>query len=356
MDLCHLNISQCFNNGTCAMDYSLNRTYCLCDQCHNGEFCEDLDRQNEYDTKYAYLIIYIFALFISVLNNSMCLELFIKCKSIRRTNTGVYLIIYSILCLLASTLLVIDGIVDYNRSIFYEDPQSRDRFHCVVGTASYSSASFLCIWFSAAVQLERGLLLFIGATTNSTRQRSIILSTVLIVMVIGCSTPVVVYNCNWDGTRHLKTLRVFLMAFHIGIPVLIYLVATVLSLIGFVRRIRAYGMEKRSWIGTFLKLFYSHIFIFIPPVVYALCYGIFNLVAKYDDPDNGYYFCGISLAEYIIKVLLRALMGLPFTITWLLFVYPSRVYMTDFYMNTWCGQWTAYIVLLFRKYSCKKTD
>ena len=114
MNLCVLNFSQCLNNSTCAMNYSSNTTYCLCDQCHKGDFCKDIViRQNQYNTKYADLIIFIFALCISVLNNSMCLELFIKCKSIRRTNCGIYLIIYSILSLLASILLVADGIVDY---------------------------------------------------------------------------------------------------------------------------------------------------------------------------------------------------------------------------------------------------
>ena len=175
-------------------------------------------------------------------------------------------------------------------------------------------------------------------------------------MGIGCSIPIAFYNCDWDYVPHLKAARVFLMYFHIAIPIIIYIVATVLSLIGFARRIRAYGLEMNSYMKTFAKLTYSHLFIFVPPLVYAICYGPFNLVASQSKPGMGYYSCGISLGEYIIKVLLRALMGLPFIITWLIFVYPSRVYMNEFYMNTWCGQWTAWIVLGFRRCCSRKKD
>ncbi len=41
MDLCHLNLLQCFNNGTCTINYSSNITYCLCDQCYKGNFCKN---------------------------------------------------------------------------------------------------------------------------------------------------------------------------------------------------------------------------------------------------------------------------------------------------------------------------
>ncbi|CAF1409231.1 unnamed protein product [Adineta ricciae] len=358
MDFCASNPSKCLNNGTCIMNYTLNITYCMCDQCHEGDFCQDLRRQNYYNTAYINLIMYIVALSISVLNNTMCLELFLKCRLIRRTNSGIYLIVYSILCLLGSISLVMEGYVNYDKGtrVFRNDPHGRQRFHCIVGVAGYGSASFLCIWFSAMVQLERGLLLFFGATTNFSRKRSIIISVLLFLMAIGCSLPLIVYNCEWDGNRPIKTLRVVLMYFHICIPVLIYLIATILTFIGFARRIHAYGLEKHSQSRLFMKLIYTHLFIFIPPVVYSICYGLFNLVAKYSDPDKGYFACGISTPEYIIKILLRGLTGLPFTITWLLFVYPSRVYMSEFYICTWCGQWTAYIILRFRRCFSKKKD
>ncbi|CAM2729711.1 unnamed protein product [Rotaria socialis] len=332
------------------MDYLLNTTHCLCDPCHEGNFCETFtSRQHQYATPYHNLIIYITALCISTLNNSICLELFIRSKAIRRTNCGIYLIIYSILSILASIFLVADGYVTYDKIIFEGDPYSRNTFHCVVGVVSYNTANFLCIWFSASVQLERGIVLFSKKTSTITRKRSIIVSIIMLAMSIGCAIPIVFYDCAWNDVSHLKVLRVFFNAFHIAVPVLIYIVATVLSLIAFARRIRAYGMENRCYIVTFAKLVYSHLFIFIPPLAYAICYTLYNLVASRSDPITGYYHCGISLAEYIIKIILRSLTGVPFVVTWLIFVYPSRVYMTEFYLNTWCGQWSAWIVAHLRQ-------
>lgn len=357
MDLCRLNVSQCLNNGICTVNDLLNTTSCLCGPCHEGNFCENIiRRQKTYNTKYVFLYLYCFGWFISLLNNCMSLELFIRCRAIRRTNCGVYLIIYSTLALLASTLLVADGVVEYDINTFGGSPYARDTFHCVVGVAGYNTAVFLCIWFSASIQLEQGLIAYRGATKNSTRTKSIIVSALLLAMGIGCSIPIAFYRCDWDHMPGLKAARVFLMYFHIAIPIIIYIIATVLSLIGFARRIRAYGMEMRSYKKTFAKLAYSHLFIFIPPFVYAICYGPFNLVASQSKAGMAYYQCGISLGEYIIKVLLRATMGLPFVITWLIFVYPSRVYMNEFYMNTWCGQWTAWIVLGFQRCCSKKRD
>ncbi|CAF1276017.1 unnamed protein product [Adineta ricciae] len=175
-------------------------------------------------------------------------------------------------------------------------------------------------------------------------------------MALAFSIPILYYNCDWSNAPHFKQFHFFLMVFHIALPILIYLIATVLCLIGFARRIRGYGLENRSYFRTFMKLFYRHLFIFVPLIVYTICYGSYNLVAAVAKPENGYFHCKISLAEYIVKVLLRSCVGLPFTITWLLFVYPSRVYMVEFYMNTWSGQWTAFIVLRFRRFWSNRND
>ncbi|CAF4270670.1 unnamed protein product, partial [Rotaria magnacalcarata] len=187
------------------MDYLLNTTHCLCDPCHEGNFCETFtSRQQQYATPYHNLIIYITALCISTLNNSICLELFIRSKAIRRTNCGIYLIIYSILSILASIFLVADGYVTYDKSIFEGDPYSRNTLHCVVGVVSYNTANFLCIWFSASVQLERGIVLFSKKTSTITRKRSIIVSIIMLAMSIGCAIPIVFYDCAWNDVPHLK--------------------------------------------------------------------------------------------------------------------------------------------------------
>lgn len=354
MDLCQLNPLKCLNNGTCTMNYSSNMTYCLCDECHIGHFCENTLLQKKYDTAYVYLIIYSFWLCISVLNNSMCLELFIKSKSLRRTNCRLYLIIYSIVSLLASILAIADRAVLYDQSVFNGDQYARDRFHCIVGVVGHNSAFGLCIWFIASIQLEHALFLLRDGLTGSYTRRPIVFSLVSVAVVIGCSTPFVFYNCDWANVPHLKMARLFLVAFYICVPGVICILSLWITYLSIVQRIRRYGLGAYPYIGTLLRLCRKHFFIFLPAIVYIVCYVPFNTVTYFKKPGNPYLACGISLSEYIVKVLLVALTGVPLNITWFIFVYPSKVYLTEFYMNTWCGQWTAYIVLLFRRCCSRK--
>ena len=126
MDPCQLSPLQCLNNGTCVMDYLSNMSYCICDECHDGNFCENpFRKQKKYNTKYVFVIISCVGLCISILNNGMSLELFIRSKSIRRTNCGVYLIVYSTLALLSTIFIVSDSIVDNDSSRFSGDQNAR---------------------------------------------------------------------------------------------------------------------------------------------------------------------------------------------------------------------------------------
>lgn len=68
----------------------------------------------------------------------------------------------------------------------------------------------------------------------------------------------------------LQIARHFISWFIIGLSISMYLIATVTVLISFAQRIRRYGMENDSCIKTFLKLLYTHLFIFIPPISYGL--------------------------------------------------------------------------------------
>lgn len=59
----------------------------------------------------------------------------------------------------------------------------------------------------------------------------------------------------------------------------------------------------------------------------------------------------------MLQILIELFPTVPTVITWLLFVYPSRVYMTEFYLNTWSGQHLAKILLFFKScYGRKKSN
>ncbi len=357
VDLCDLNQSKCLNNGECVVNISSNMTYCQCDPCHNGVFCENLVwRQGQFDTTYVYFIVSIIGVCFSFLNNGLIFELFICCRRIRSTNCGIYLFVYSILSLLSNILFVTDQAVQYYPNTLINDSNQYGIFHCYVTDIGYNGLLYLCIWFSSCIAFERGMIIWFDSKMNGTRWRSYVTIIFILALAVGSATPILVYKCDWDNISSLQILHVFFVWFYIIAGIAIYLVATVIVLISFSLRIHDYGMENDSCIITFLKLLKSHLFIFLPPVAYGICQLPYTIVVNTKNPENSYFQCGISLGEFIIKVIMESLTHIPYALTWLLFVYPSRVYMTEFYLNTWSGKRLANIVLFFKSYNDRKKN
>ncbi|CAF3571900.1 unnamed protein product [Rotaria socialis] len=304
---------------------------------------------SQIDIDYAHLIISIVAVFVSLLNNILSLELFIGCSRVRRTNCGIYLIVYSILSILSNiSFLVDESLRHYQDKVPNSDLSNFPGYGCYFGKIGYNALVYGCIWLNACIAFERGLIVCLDSKTNATRWRSICTITVFSVIATGSAIPMMVYNCDFGNIPGLQTARLFLVWFSIVTGLSIYVLATLLILISFARRIRQYGTEDGSFIKTYLKLFYNHLFIFIPPIAYAVGYISYTVIIN-TGPSTQYYFeCGISMIEFIVKVLIESLQGVPPVLTWLLFIYSSKVYMTEYYMNTWSGQRLARIVIFFR--------
>jgi hypothetical protein len=166
----------------------------------------------------------------------------------------------------------------------------------------------------------------------------------------GSATPMILYKCDWENIPNLQTVRGFYGWFYTISGITLYVVATLFVLISFARRIRRYGTENGSFIKTFLKLLYTHLFIFIPPIAYGVGYLPYAIIDLVKNPKYSYYQCGISTVEFIVKVLIDRLLSISIIVTWLLFVYPSKVYMTEFYLNTWSGQRLAKILIHIKSY------
>ena len=357
MDPCQTLPLQCLNNGRCAVNNSMNSTYCQCDACHEGRLCEvDVWKQNQFDTAYVYMIVYIIGLCLSVLNNGLCLELFIGCRRIRRTNCGIYLFVYSILSLVSSILLVVDGVVAYYPNQLKYDKAQFQILHCYGAKIGYNMLVYLCIWFSSCIAFERGLIVWFDGKMGATRWRSIVTVIVMLLIASGSATPLLIVNCDWDRSSILLAVRGFFVWFYTSTGLAIYVLASLLILISFARRVRSYGMEDGSFVKTFLKLFGKHLFIFIPPIAYVISNIPYNIVINTKSSNHSYFQCGISVSEYVVKVLLEVWMGTPPVVTWLLFVFPSKVYMTEFYVNTWSGRWIPKIITFWRQWRGKIED
>jgi hypothetical protein len=221
---------------------------------------------------------------------------------------------------------------------------------CALSKVGYTTIVYLCIWFSLSVAFERALIICFDSKTNSSRWRSFAFIIFNFALAGGSAIPMIVYKCDWDNIPNVQTMRDFFITFYIVAGITIYVLATLLVLISFARRIRRYGTENGSFIKTFLKLFYTHLFIFIPPTAYAVGYIPYAIISLVKNPEYTYYQCGISTVEFIIKVLIDRLLSISIITTWLLFVYPSKVYMTEFYLNTWSGQRLATILIHLKSY------
>ncbi|CAF3521043.1 unnamed protein product [Rotaria socialis] len=214
----------------------------------------------------------------------------------------------------------------------------------------YNTFVCSCIWLSACVAFQRGLIVCFDSRAHVTRWRLFVTLIVFFSIAIASATPVVMHKCGWDNIPGLQTVGAVFICFYIATGPTIYVLATVLVLISFPRRIRRYGTENGSFIQTFLKLLYLHMFIFIPSLAYGFSYVPYAIAeGARDSSKHSYFQCGISTGEYIIKVLAEILQSIPTAITWLIFIYPSTVYMAEVYMNTWSGQHLAKILLLLTR-------
>jgi hypothetical protein len=165
-----------------------------CDPRHEGIFCEsDVFREKQFDTTYVFLIIDIIVLCFSVLNNSLSLELFIRCRRIRHTNCGIYLIIYYILSLVSSILLAADQAVQYYPNRLINNGNQYEVFDCYVSKIGYNMLADLCIWFSLCIVFERGLIICFNGKINASRWRSCAMI-IIIFAIAGGSARLLIYS------------------------------------------------------------------------------------------------------------------------------------------------------------------
>ncbi|CAF4256154.1 unnamed protein product [Rotaria magnacalcarata] len=168
-------------------------------------------------------------------------------------------------------------------------------YQCYFAKIGYNALAYACIWLNACIAFERGLIVCFDSKTNATRWRSICTLILLSAIACGSITPMIVCSCDWDNVPSLKTARLFFVWFSTVAGLSTYVLAILLILISFARRIRRYGTENGSFMKTYLKLFYSHLFIFIPPFAYVFGYIPHTIVINTQDTSQLYFQCGISM-------------------------------------------------------------
>ncbi|CAF1203271.1 unnamed protein product [Didymodactylos carnosus] len=242
---------------------------------------------------------------------------------------------------------MIDAFVQFLPNELIENTEQYTTFHCYINKILYTVTTLLCLWLSCVVAVERGLIVCLNFKTNATRLRSLVVVLIMIVIAAASSLHLFIYQCNYDVNGG-EIIRGVFLYFYTAVGIVLYVIAALLVLISFARRIHEYGNSGESCLKTFFKLLGKHLFIFIPPLVYGFAVLPYTIIINSRRDNQQYLACKITRTVYYIRILILMLTYLPPTLTWLLFVYPSKVYMTEFYMNTRSGQCIFKVLLKFR--------
>ncbi len=87
----------------------------------------------------------------------------------------------------------------------------------------------------------------------------------------------------------------------------------------------------------------------MPTIAYGVDDIPCTIVSHSKNPKHSYFQCDISTGEYIIRVLIEVLTGIPIVIIWLLLVY-----MIEFYLNTLSDQRLTKILIFFKSCTGRK--
>ncbi len=343
---------QCLNGGQFIINQTSNESYCRCDTCYQGMRCEDLIEmvQVRFDYEYHRLIIYSMELCLSLLNNLLSLAVFLGSKRIRRTNVGIYLVIYSITSIVGNIQLVIGQSVYYYKPYpFANNEDLSTTFLCYLEKSGYQVTEFLCLCLSALVAVERNLIICFSFKMNATRWRSLITLIPMLCIVIATSVSWVLYRCERSDSDEPTTTRLsgwFYTAN--GLAGFTYIVATLMALISLALRIYYCGNTQESKMKISFKLIKTHIVILIPPIIYLLCVLPYLIWFPLRGAGKNYFQCEITLVEYIFKLIVQTMPNCSSVFTWLIFVWPSNVFRTEFYEETWIGLWLSHLRSVLR--------
>jgi hypothetical protein len=173
----------------------------------------------------------------------------------------------------------------------------------------------------------------------ATRWRSLVTLVPTICVATVLSVFWIVYRCE-ETDLNDSTTRILsgLLYTAIGVAGLTYFGATLFVLSCFALRIYHYGNIQESKVKIYFKLIKKHFVILIPPVICLLCVLPYLIWLPWRSKDKAYFHCEISSVEYVLKLIVQTIPNLPTCLTWLMFVYPSKVNRTEFYVNTCIGR------------------
>jgi hypothetical protein len=367
------SINYCLNNGQCFSNGESNNSWwCKCLPCTSGADCGlnthilfrnppdvmKLMVQQSSSINYRGLLLFctIFLVLVGLINNFLSLSTFLNSKSIRSSYNGVYLVAFSICSVYVMIFLGIRYILTlYGSKSLFESYYYQYLYNCYVAIRINAILIHASIWFSSVLAVERTLLdlYFYKLFGMSKKHAIVIILLILVFCTCGRIPPILMlritstnndnghqsFHCTWPPFKGnpLYDAEVAFIWISSGSTCFMCFLANILTLISIARR-KVYLSDNRLTLWqAWCKQLKEHRDYFIPPTV--ILFSQLGLIIFFEVGKR--YSCLESKLDIWahIHLLVSFLNYLPQTLTFLLFIYPSKKYMKEFYSNTIAGKW-----------------
>lgn len=299
----------------------------------NTTHCTNILQQSRYhnlilylpNTEYLLILLFQWIIGFSIVNNLLTIQTCLG-KSIRITNLGVYLLLLSLSNIIRCIFLQIAIICDM---------KTLERTHLYyISSILLNLLNFSAMWYSSMIACERLFIECFNFALYATRQRAYLLSLIIFIFVLLTQIPTfLLYFGRFSSLTIISLLTKIVKGVEFA-NVLLTCLIHILSSLFVLKNISVHKVyinfgEKTYW-PIWRQQMKKHLDFFIPPLCYIICilpWYLFKHViytCERIDPTttSRLYFILIALAN------------IPFTMTFLIDIYPSNVYINEFKRST----------------------
>lgn len=370
MTIQNCSINYCKNNGVCYTNSTSNNDswWCVCSPCITGPTCELKNHLlwtnpptvmnimiRESSLNYRALLICCISVMviIGLINNFLALSTFLNSKSIRLSYKGIYLISYCICSIYVMIYIEIRYIITlYGSESIKKSYYYQYIYDCYIGIRLNTIFIAASMWYSSILAVERTLLeLFFFKLFGITRKHAFIIlllvlifctsgriSTMLSVRIVSDPKNPDLFICaSVADIKLLSTVELIFVWINAGGTCFLHFLANILALISIAQRKLYLSRNKLTLWKSWCTQISQHRDYFIPPTV-ILFSQLGNLL--YFEIGTRYACIEPKFDVWShIHLFVSFLNFVPQTITFLIFIYPSKTYMKEFYSNTIVGKW-----------------
>ncbi|CAF1455769.1 unnamed protein product [Adineta steineri] len=350
-NLTYCSINTCQNNGQCFLNT------CNCTICYTGLLCEqekysqnlwELGISNENRFKYDSLILTIalcIISFFSLISNFLALQTYLSSEKIRITNLGIYLILYSFGCLIVTTILFLFGLLQYIGLVL-----STNVIRCAFIRLISNSIVFCLVWLNLYIAIERALIEYNIVGLYDRKRRSLILCLLLYILIPLSNILPIIFGRKPNYSLCTLNLTSTGYFFYSNLQYVHYLVGPFAFTISFIFIIihlfkhRRNLTDEETIFKSICLIMKKHYGFCVPLVIFTALISPYFVLGKV-------MTCGSANTSLVGKMttITNILSNLILALTFLMYVYPSSVYMNAFWQSSYCGRILIYLKRRFWK-------